>query len=453
MATIKRKFRFNQSILQYDFHLKKRFPWWWLLLLLLPLLLLIPIDKDFSVVTVDSKGNIVPNATVELYYVDHFIYRDGEFFGQKIYDLTEITDSEGYASYGKLRGSVFGLLFHNNAIIALVADNGIRHGEKHVRYYSMFDLPVPIVLGRADFVIRVKSLDTGSPLEGASLDLDFPGIGSRHYTTDPYGCVEFEVEDDMTTISHLLAQYPGYVDSEMSDIQLEDYLGVELVVWMYYKVDNVDIVLCIDGTGSMGSTLGAVKSSSKTIYTQLKDKCREHGKLIEKMRLRIVYFGDFEVDGKDALKTSRFFTMPGEEREYKTAVNNLELCGGGDTPESGLEALAVAMDSEWAVVPGRYRRLITLWSDAPAHPINTVGLSNPLYPRGIPKTDAELKSKWESISMDSSGERITRLLLVTPSETPWKSIKKNWNGVSLKEYDKGDAGNVDSMLDAIAKAM
>ena len=453
MATIKRKFRFKRNQLQYDFRLKKRFPWWWLLLLLLPLLLLIPIDKDFSVVTVDSKGNIVPDTKVDLLYVDHYLYRDGVFFGQNVYMHSETTDSEGFADFGKLKGSVFGFLFHHASEIRLEADNGIRHGEKIVRYYSIFGIPVPIVLGRCDFTIQVKSLDTDSPLEGATLDLDIPGTGSKHFVTDAEGYASFEVEDHMSIISHLLAKYPGYVDTEMSNIAIDDYLGKVLVVWMYYKVDNVDIVLCIDGTSSMSGTLDAVKNSSKSIYTQLKSKCENHGKLIEEMRIRIVYFGDFAADGNKALITSRFFTMPGEERDYKTTVNNLSLCHGGDSPENGLEALAIAMNSDWVVVPGRYRRLITLWSDAPAHPINTVGLSNPLYPRDIPKSFSEMKQKWEDLSFDSSGNRISRMLLVTPSSAPWDNIRNDWDGISFKEYNSSNAGNVDSMLEAIAIAM
>ena len=58
--------------------------------------------------------------------------------------------------------------------------------------------------------------------------------------------------------------------------------------------------------------------------------------------------------------------MPEQRSEFDSFVNGLYANGGGDTPESGLEALQAAFSkTDWSVDDGYHRQVIILWTDAP----------------------------------------------------------------------------------------
>ena len=50
---------------------------------------------------------------------------------------------------------------------------------------------------------------------------------------------------------------------------------------------NVDIVMCIDATGSMGGILDAVKSNALNFYGDLISSMRKKGKQVNELRIRI----------------------------------------------------------------------------------------------------------------------------------------------------------------------
>lgn len=58
--------------------------------------------------------------------------------------------------------------------------------------------------------------------------------------------------------------------------------------------------------------------------------------------------------------------MPDQRSAFNSFIDGLYADGGGDTPESGLEALQAAFDkSDWGTDDGYHRQVIILWSDAP----------------------------------------------------------------------------------------
>ena len=59
---------------------------------------------------------------------------------------------------------------------------------------------------------------------------------------------------------------------------------------------NVDIVMCIDCTGSMGDLLDTVKSNALKFYPDLKERCDAKGKEISELRIRVIGFRDFYAD-------------------------------------------------------------------------------------------------------------------------------------------------------------
>lgn len=123
---------------------------------------------------------------------------------------------------------------------------------------------------------------------------------------------------------------------------------------------NVDIVMCIDCTGSMGDLLDTVKNNALKFYPDLRNRCDEKGKEISELRIRVIAFRDFGCDGNAAVEDTGFLSIPDEETEFKNFVGKLRPAGGGDEPENGLEALAMAIDSDWTEGGDKRRHVVVV---------------------------------------------------------------------------------------------
>ncbi len=207
-------------------------------------------------------------------------------------------------------------------------------------------------------------------------------------------------------------------------------------------VRQLDLVMCIDATGSMGNTLAAVKSNALKFETNLNAEIAKRGITpFEAMRVRVIFFRDYAgsyngsetsgtwvLDGgrwvyktlkasdpeywknigdDPPLKTSAFFPLPANRGDFSTFVNPETATGGGDAPESGLECVNEAMNSAWAKLGSNVETVnkpldaifpvIVVWTDAAAHMAGySPSLKSPLYPSeaAMPRTTAGLRAKW-----------------------------------------------------------
>ena len=128
----------------------------------------------------------------------------------------------------------------------------------------------------------------------------------------------------------------------------------------------IDIVFCIDVTGSMHDCIENAKKMTVNFKNEFLDAMKEAGKdCTGAIRTKVVAFRDEKCGEKK--EVSPFFTMPDQEDEFKAFVDGLKEAGGGDEPESAYEALIEAFNSEW-VKEGAKRRWVTVMlTDASAH--------------------------------------------------------------------------------------
>ena len=193
---------------------------------------------------------------------------------------------------------------------------------------------------------------------------------------------------------------------------------------------NVDIVFCIDATGSMGPLLDMVKENALTFYRDLMTEMSQKGKNIDRIRARIVAFRDYMADGKNAMLTTDFYDLREESDRFDAVIRSLHPEGGGDEPEDALEALAYAIKSKWTKGGDKRRHLIVVWSDASTHPIGySAAAMN--YPRKMVKTFDELTNMWDGDAkcgglMDSNAKR---LLIFAPEAEYWTDIAETWDNV------------------------
>ena len=132
----------------------------------------------------------------------------------------------------------------------------------------------------------------------------------------------------------------------------------------------VDIVFGIDVSGSMTPILDQVKANALRFYDDVQTNLTAKGKNVDQLRVRVIAFRDFAADGEAALEESPFFTLPEERAGFSEFVSGLVAEGGGDEPESGLEAVALAIDSAWTTTGDRRRQVIVIWTDQPAQTLS-----------------------------------------------------------------------------------
>ena len=128
---------------------------------------------------------------------------------------------------------------------------------------------------------------------------------------------------------------------------------------------TVDVVMCIDVTGSMSGIINTVKNNAISFYDLFKQSCEEEGIQLSALNAQVVAFRDKNEDA-NWLQTSATYSLPEQRTAFDSFVNNLYADGGGDTPESGLEALQTAFNkTDWGVDDGYHRQVVILWTDAP----------------------------------------------------------------------------------------
>ena len=194
---------------------------------------------------------------------------------------------------------------------------------------------------------------------------------------------------------------------------------------------TVDMVFCIDATGSMEDVTGSrkkiinmVKENALNFYQDFNRVMAEKGKHVRQLRVRVVAFRDYLADEEYGMTATDFFLLPQQAAEFEECINSIHADGGGDIPEDGMEALAYAIKSDWTDEGARKRKAIVVWTDADAHDIGFSG-SSPFYPKGMPSSMSELNDWWDDPALLKQNEK--RLVLFAPDEGNWKYISENWN--------------------------
>jgi hypothetical protein len=189
----------------------------------------------------------------------------------------------------------------------------------------------------------------------------------------------------------------------------------------------VDIVFCVDVTGSMTPIIDQVKANALRFYDDVQTNLTDKGKNVDQLRVRVLAFRDFAADGSAGMQESPFFTLPAERAGFSDFVNGLIAEGGGDAPESGLEAVALAVNSQWTSTGDRRRQVIVVWTDAPAKALDTSTLPADFSSR-VPADFSALTDLWEN-EQGPMGSSSKRLILFAPDGPGWSDISAVWENV------------------------
>lgn len=226
---------------------------------------------------------------------------------------------------------------------------------------------------------------------------------------------------------------------------------------------HIDVAFCIDVTGSMSPVINTVKENTKKFADDLTRKLAEKDKVATQIRARVVAFGDCQADA-NPLNASSFYTLlPAEQTaEFTNFVSGLSASGGGDEPESGLEALAVAMGSDWVQEGDRQRHIIVLFTDASAHPLESrVGTVPSAFASLVPSSINNLTDGWQGGQQEGGvvtrlKQPARRLLLFAPDVDPWNAIGDAWEQTVFLPSKAGDGLSeveYDTILEVVANSV
>ena len=190
---------------------------------------------------------------------------------------------------------------------------------------------------------------------------------------------------------------------------------------------NIDVVFCIDGTGSMAPCIESVKANARRFHLEFVKAMTDLGSEIDSMRVKVIVFRDYKDDGDNAMHISPFYELPGDDAEFAEFLAGVSASGGGDANENGLEALYFAMKSDFTI-GAKDRQVIALFTDADALKLGERS-GESAYPTDMVDIKG-LGDIWACVGQDSSfklREKNKRLVLFAPAGTVYEELKKTLN--------------------------
>lgn len=199
---------------------------------------------------------------------------------------------------------------------------------------------------------------------------------------------------------------------------------------------NVDLVFCIDGTGSMRPIMDDIKENAIRFYGDVVEACYSHGAEVSALRVKVIVFRDYASEGPDAIVESPFFELPADDDIFADFLKHIVPGGGAGRGACGLEALHYAFRSDFVHGP-KDRQIVVLISDTYPRPLPKRGRKG-YYPEGMSK-DEDLINTWSCAIPDPNitlSPRGKRLVFFAPAETDYASLAGKLKGAIFQPVAK-----------------
>lgn len=149
-------------------------------------------------------------------------------------------------------------------------------------------------------------------------------------------------------------------------------------------LSRLDLVFCVDLTGSMGGLITAARGHIGRVLDALKTELKDD------LRVGLVGYRDHS-DGPKLLQVEPLTT---DVEKVRAAINDAKVDGGGDAPEAVFAGLVRCLELPWA--EGSYR-VVLLIGDAPPHSVGAGGDSYPRDPTGYSLDDIANRMETEGL--------------------------------------------------------
>jgi len=273
------------------------------------------------------------------------------------------------------------------------------------------------------------------------------GGSNQSYTYSP----TFDIEENKSTVK-VAAQYKP-VFMQLFNFDVID-VEVELSVNLNVELNNyvIDIVMCIDATGSMQNTLNAAVSNAKSFNDDLRKELGMENNPALKVRVRPMFYRDWEdakyarglspLDGgtyrmrrdnsrQDVFKYENDFIDLDPNDSSKKNTNSTKLknfldsenaYGGGDLPEAAATCINQAVRSDWYDIKStESREYFGIGAGAP--------INQPHSPNNVNVTVIPVTVFWSDA--DISDPAITKQYIDSTQPGNWNDMESQiWNSTS-----------------------
>lgn len=220
------------------------------------------------------------------------------------------------------------------------------------------------------------------------------------------------------------------------------------------------LVFCVDVTGSMDPFLDTVKVFAKGETSKFVEALGEKGREVEKVEIIVVPYRDIYVEKEKWIEGSPVFEITaGEEQRkaFEKYVDGLRAIGGGDEPESPLEALSWLIDHydfKWDTEKARV--LFFMLSDASGHHLDdSRRYTADYYPEGIPEEIEGIKAQLVE-KIGSENMRCVRFFPMAPNVYPWNEFGRFFPQTQFFPSEAGnglDEVDMDSIMELVSNSI
>ena len=189
----------------------------------------------------------------------------------------------------------------------------------------------------------------------------------------------------------------------------------------------IDIVVCLDAAESMARYIDQTKQTMLKLLNQLVDTLEEHEQEVAQLRMKLIAFRDFGRD-EEPMAESPFFTLPEQYDAFRDCLDAIETKGGGGGAQNGLEAIALALRSDWTTGKENLRHIVWVFSADGVLPFGERA-GCPGYPDGMPKSMEEFSAWWEGTDTALAGSfdlKAVRLTAFVPQRESWAELDQLW---------------------------
>lgn len=187
---------------------------------------------------------------------------------------------------------------------------------------------------------------------------------------------------------------------------------------------RIDIVFTIDATKSIGPFINKIKDFILSFDTQLRNVFQYTSYVIKEFRVKIIIVHKYDEETNCIFKQSKFFKLPEEQKNFYDFVSRIEVYGVDD-PKNGLEALALAMQSDFTKKGDRRRHVIILFTNNSAQIISQqIDDTDSKHDSNTHMNINTLYDIWKNIN--DYGKRI---IMFAPDTNPWSEIESKFNNI------------------------
>jgi len=189
---------------------------------------------------------------------------------------------------------------------------------------------------------------------------------------------------------------------------------------------NIDYIFCIEATSNMKPISEDVNKFVKTLIFETYEEIKEIGRTCN-IRTKIILFRDLACCAVPIIE-SDFFILPEQMDVFFEFVDRIEYKGGYGFCNA-LEAIALAIKSDWTTGGTRRRHMIVTISNGKVRPLGGNQRLLPNYPSDIPDSLPQLGAwvhGYDHTFNTTYQPNVAKLVAFVPNAEPWVELQA-WN--------------------------